>query len=130
MAMRRSRWRSGTQSSSKKGIKTSTVGTIKTMFTLIDDHAASTKIDGFDAESEAINTPLHTQFVKELAVTIEYHLRGPLVHERSYRRSGSARMYDTVIWSTGVLDIMIDLERPLRGRVEKENPLGSAEESV
>ena len=39
-------------------------------------------------------------------------------------------MYDTVIWSTGVLDIMIDLERPLRGRVEKENLHGSAEESV
>ena len=55
---------------------------INMTFTLIDDPAASTKIDGFDAKLEAINTPLYTQFVEELAVTMKHHLRGLLVHER------------------------------------------------
>ena len=82
MVMRRSRRHSSTHRSYKKGIKTSTVGTINTTFALIDDPAALAKIDGFDAKSEIMNTPLYTQFVEELAVTMEHHLRGPLVHER------------------------------------------------
>ena len=72
MAMHRSRLRSITRRSYTKGIKISTVGTINTTFTLSDDQGASTKIDGFDTQSQAINTPSYPQFVEELAVTMEF----------------------------------------------------------
>ena len=66
-----------------------------------------TKIDGFGANSEAINTPFYTQFGDELDVTMENHLRGQwsriddIMEDRwSMRddigRFGSVRMYDTI----------------------------------